>query len=107
MAAKDMHDIKWIRDNPDAFDRGLARRGLQGEAKRLIAIDERRRAAIQKAEAALARRKAASRAIGAAKKSGEEDVAQTVMSQGAGVKDASPKGEAEEKAASEVLAKAP
>ena len=47
MTAKDMHDIKWIRDNPDAFDRGLARRGLPGEAKRLIEIDERRRAAIQ------------------------------------------------------------
>jgi len=32
MTAKDMHDIKWIRDNPDAFDRGLARRGLPGES---------------------------------------------------------------------------
>ncbi len=31
-----MHDIKWIRDNPDAFDRALARRGLAGEAQRLI-----------------------------------------------------------------------
>src|SRR5215472_7513561 len=58
-----MHDIKWIRDNPDAFDRGLARRGLPGEAKRLIEIDERRRGAIQKAEAALARRNAASQAL--------------------------------------------
>src|SRR5262245_15707670 len=77
MTAKDlgMHDIKWIRDNPDAFDRGLARRGLPGEAKRLIEIDERRRAAIQKAEAALARRNAASREIGAAKKSNEEAAA--------------------------------
>jgi seryl-tRNA synthetase len=45
MTAKDMHDIKWIRDNPDAFDRGLARRGLPGEAKRLIEIDERGRPA--------------------------------------------------------------
>ena len=40
-----MHDIKWIRDNPEAFDRALARRGLAGEAQRLIALDERRRAA--------------------------------------------------------------
>ena len=40
-----MHDIKWIRDNPDAFDRALKRRGLVAEAARLIAIDERRRAA--------------------------------------------------------------
>ena len=50
-----MHDIKWIRDNPDAFDQALARRGLPAEAKQLIVLDERRRAAIQKAEAALAR----------------------------------------------------
>ena len=67
-----MHDIKWIRDNPDAFDAALKRRGLSGEAKRLIGIDERRRAAIQASEAALARRNAASREIGAAKKSNEE-----------------------------------
>ena len=61
-----MHDIRWIRDNPDAFDRALKRRGLAAEAARLIAIDERRRAAIGKAEAAQARRNAASKEIGAA-----------------------------------------
>ena len=44
-----MHDIRWIRDNPEAFDRGLARRGLAPEAAGLIAIDERRRATIVKA----------------------------------------------------------
>src|SRR5258707_1062593 len=35
-----MHDIKWIRDNPDAFDRALARRGLAPQSKRLLALDE-------------------------------------------------------------------
>ena len=30
-----MHDIRFIRENPDAFDRGLARRGLEPQAKRL------------------------------------------------------------------------
>src|SRR6478752_7771868 len=58
-----MHDIKWIREHKEEFDRGLKRRGLPGEADKLLAIDERRRAAIQKAEAALARRNAASRAL--------------------------------------------
>src|SRR5213083_2631004 len=91
VTAKAMHDIKWIRDNPDAFDRGLARRGLPPEAKRLIEIDERRRAAIQKAEAALARRNAASREIGAAKKSGGEETAQTLMAEVARLKDDIPK----------------
>ena len=46
-----MHDIKWIRENPDAFDRGLARRGLPAESAKLLALDEKRRAAILKAEA--------------------------------------------------------
>src|SRR5258708_2123586 len=103
MAAKDMHDIKWIRDNPDAFDRGLARRGLPGEAKRLIAIDERRRAAIQKAEAALARRNAASREIGAAKKSNEEAAAQALMAEVARLKAEIPRLEEDAKKASTEL----
>ncbi|MBV8323236.1 MAG: serine--tRNA ligase, partial [Hyphomicrobiales bacterium] len=98
-----MHDIKWIRDNPDAFDRGLARRGLPGEAKRLIEIDERRRAAIQKAEAALARRNAASREIGAAKKSNEEAAAQALMAEVARLKAEIPALEAEEKTLSKEL----
>jgi len=103
MTAKDMHDIKWIRDNPDAFDRGLARRGLPGEAKRLVEIDERRRAAIQKAEAALARRNAASREIGAAKKSNEEAAAQALMAEVARLKAEIPALEAEEKKLSKEL----
>ena len=82
-----MHDIKWIRDHPDDFDHALARRGLAGEAQRLIALDERRRAAIQKAEAALARRNAASKEIGAAKKSNEEATAQTLLAEVARIED--------------------
>src|SRR5499427_8819313 len=105
MTAKDlgMHDIKWIRDNPAAFDRGLARRGLAGDAKRLIEIDERRRAAIQKAEAALARRNAASREIGAAKKSNEEAAAQALMAEVARLKAEIPALEVEEKKLSKEL----
>jgi seryl-tRNA synthetase len=98
-----MHDIKWIRDNPDAFDRALARRGLAAEAKRLIEIDERRRAAIQKAEAALARRNTASREIGAAKKSNEEAAAQALLAEVARLKAEIPQLEEEVKRASEEL----
>src|SRR5215468_10738642 len=98
-----MHDIKWIRENPQAFDRGLARRGLPGEAERLIALDERRRAAIQKAETALARRNAASKEIGAAKKSNEEDVAQKLLAEVARLKEEIPQLEAASKEASEAL----
>src|SRR6476646_773815 len=51
-----MHDIKWIRDNPEAFDKALRRRNLSEEDKKrfssqnLISIDERRRAQIRVAE---------------------------------------------------------
>src|SRR5262249_27612692 len=82
------------------------RRGLGGEARKLIAIDERRRAAIQKAEAAQARRNAASKEIGAAKKSNEEETAQKLMAEIAQLKAAIPALEAEEKRASEELDRA-
>src|ERR1700690_1468810 len=83
----DMHDIRFIRDNPDAFDAGLARRGLPGEAKRLIALDEERRAAIQKLEEAQARRNTASKEIGEAKKNKDEARAQSVMAEVADLKE--------------------
>src|SRR5258708_3947571 len=98
-----MHDIKWIRDNPDAFDRALARRGLPPQAKALMEIDERRRAAIGKAETAQARRNAASKEIGAAKKSNEEATAQKLLVEVAELKAAIPALEAEEKQASREL----
>jgi seryl-tRNA synthetase len=98
-----MHDIRWIRDNPEAFDRGLARRGLAAEAARLIAIDERRRATIVKAEQAQARRNAASKEIGEAKKAKDEGRAQALMAEVAELKTSIPALEAEEKAVSAEL----
>jgi seryl-tRNA synthetase len=98
-----MHDIRWIREHKEEFDRGLARRGLPPEADKLLAIDERRRAAIQKAEAALARRNAASKEIGAAKKSNEEGAAQALMAEVARLKTEIPALEAEEKKISREL----
>jgi seryl-tRNA synthetase len=92
-----MHDIKWIRENPEAFDAALARRGLSGESARLIALDEKRRAAITKAEQAQARRNAASKEIGAAKKNKDEAAAQSLMAEVAQLKEAMPALEAEEK----------
>ena len=61
-----MHDIKAIRDNPQAFDAGLARRGLAARAESLIALDEKRRQAILDLQRAQERRNAASKEIGAA-----------------------------------------
>ncbi len=61
-----MHDIKIIRDDPDAFDRALARRGLSPRAAELMALDDRRRAAIAELQRSQERRNAASKEIGAA-----------------------------------------
>src|ERR1041385_470042 len=98
-----MHDIKWIRDNPDAFDRGLSRRGLAPQSRDLIALDEKRRAAILKAEQAQARRNAASKEIGAAKKNKDEEASRKLMAEVAHRKDAIPALEAEEKKSSKDL----
>ncbi|SEH93715.1 seryl-tRNA synthetase [Rhizobium tibeticum] len=61
-----MLDIKWIRENPEALDAALAKRGAEPLSESLIAIDEKRRSAIQKVQDMLSRRNAASKEIGAA-----------------------------------------
>ncbi len=66
-----MHDIRSIRDNPEAFDAGLKKRHLAPLSAELVEIDRRRRAAISESEAAQAKRKALSRQIGQAKAKGE------------------------------------
>jgi seryl-tRNA synthetase len=98
-----MHDIKWIRDNPQAFDRGLARRELEPQAEGLLKIDERRRALIQKLEQAQARRNQASKEIGQAKAAKDEQRAQVLMSEVAELKTAIPVMEADEKKVSQEL----
>jgi seryl-tRNA synthetase len=85
-----MHDIKWIRDNPDAFDRGLRRRGLPPQADDLIAIDEERRFALAKFEQMQARRNAASKEIGQAKRLGDERHAEDLMIEVSQLKEALP-----------------
>ena len=67
-----MHDIRLIRENPEAFDAALKRRETAPMSEAILAIDEARRAKITKAEAALAERNAASKQVGAAKASGDE-----------------------------------
>ena len=45
-----MFDIKWIRQNPESFDAGLAGRGIAPMAERLIALDKSRREARTRAQ---------------------------------------------------------
>jgi seryl-tRNA synthetase len=99
-----MHDIKAIRDNPAGFDAGLKRRGLAPMSASLLAIDEKRRAAIQASEQAQARRNAASKDIGEAKKAKDEARAAKLMAEVAELKISLPRLEAAAKAADEELA---
>ncbi len=101
-----MHDIRFIRENPDAFDAGLARRGLPGEAQRLIALDDLRRKFILELETTQARRNALSKEIGEAKKKKDDATAQILMGDVAALKELIPRLEAEERRASETLEKA-
>ena len=66
-----MHDLRWIRENPEEFDRGLARRGLPALAAEVLEIDREWRALQTAAEEAQAVRNRLSREVGAAKKRGE------------------------------------
>jgi seryl-tRNA synthetase len=100
-----MHDIKWIRENPDAFDAGLKRRGLERLSSSLLAIDEKRRAAILKSEQAQARRNSASKEIGEAKKAKDDARAAALMAEVAELKTTMPQLEAAAKAADEELAR--
>ena len=67
-----MHDLRWIREHPEEFDRGLTRRGLPPCAEQILALDRSWRAAETRTQEAQARRNRAAREIGAAKKRGED-----------------------------------
>jgi seryl-tRNA synthetase len=67
-----MHDIRFIRENPAAFDAALSRRGLEPMSASLLAMDEARRAKIHAAETAAAAQNAASKDVGAAKARGDD-----------------------------------
>ncbi len=96
-------DIKWIRDNAEAFDAGLRKRGIApgGEVKlaaELTRLDEERRKVITRLQEVQARRNAASKEIGKAKAAKDEATAQKLMAEVVALKDALAKGEEEQKA---------
>ena len=66
-----MHDIRWVRENPEEFDRGLARRGLPPYAAEVLALDKEWRALQTEVETAQATRNRLSREVGNAKKRGD------------------------------------
>src|SRR3984885_2912947 len=100
-----MHDIKSIRDPPEPFAVARKRRGLEPLSASLLAIDEKRRAAILASEQAQARRNSASKEIGDAKKAKDEARAAKLMAEVAELKTTMPQLELAAKAADDELAR--
>lgn len=92
-----MHDIRLIRENPEAFDRGLARRGLAAMSAELLRLDAERRQRVQALQDSQARRNAASREVGEAMKAGDRARADALKSEMVALKDAIAAGEAAER----------
>lgn len=98
-----MYDIRWIRENAAAFDKGLERRGLAPLSSSLLALDDVRRSSIAKAQATQERRNALSKEIGKAMGAKDVALADTLKAEVAALKEQQPALEAEEKAAKDAL----
>ena len=96
-----MHDIRLIRENPQAFDAGLARRGFEPMSATILAADAELRALQTAIQASLARRNEASKLIGQAMAQGDKDRAESLKSEVAALKEKLP---AEEQAERDRLA---
>jgi len=88
-----MHDIAYIRANPQAFDAALARRGADPVADRIIALDAKKREASTKVQQAQSRRNDASKAIGQAMGQGDKDKAEALKAEVAKIKASMPQWE--------------
>jgi seryl-tRNA synthetase len=98
-----MHDIKAIRDNPQAFDVGLARRGLTPLSASLLVLDEQKRETMQKLQDAQSRRNALSKEIGMAMGKKDVALAEKLKAEVAGLKDAITQGEEQERVQTKAL----
>ncbi len=92
-----MFDIKWIRNNEEAFDAALARRGLAPQAAQLLALDDERRKTVLGLNEAQEKRNATSKQIGQAKAQGDEEKASALMAQVSELKAQVQQGEEKER----------
>ncbi|KNH01564.1 Seryl-tRNA synthetase [Qipengyuania citrea LAMA 915] len=98
-----MHDIAYIRSNPQEFDAALARRGAEPVADRIVALDAHKREATTRGQQAQSRRNEASKAIGQAMGQGDKDKAEALKAEVAEIKASMPEWEEAERAAAAEL----
>ena len=102
-----MLDIKAIRDDPDPFRKGLARRNLADAVDALLAADERRRALIGRVEALRTEQNQASKAIGGAQGDEKQRLIDEVSKVSTELKALEPELEVAEAELTDLLAKTP
>ena len=92
-----MHDIRLIRENPEAFDAGLARRGIGAQSSAILALDAARRALATRMQEDQNRRNEVSKAIGAAMGKGDQEAAERLKAEVAELKNTLPETERQER----------
>ena len=106
-----MHDIRLIRDDPQAFDAGLVRRGLEPLSAAILTADASVRALQTEVQASLARRNEVSKLIGQAMAQGDKDKAEALKAEVATLKTSLPEKENAEReqlaALQDILAELP
>ncbi|MGE4410540.1 MAG: serine--tRNA ligase [Sphingobium sp.] len=98
-----MHDIRFIRENPQAFDAGLARRGLEPLSAKILELDSAKRAVATELQQSLARRNEASKAIGQAMAQKDMEKAEALKAEVATLKDSLPALEEKDREAGAAL----
>lgn len=98
-----MHDLRMIRENPEAFDAALAKRGAGPVAAELLKTDEERRALATRLQELQGRRNEASKAIGQAMGQGDKDKAEALKAEVAEIKQSMPQLEEDERAKTRAL----
>ena len=98
-----MFDVKWIRENTDAFDKGIESRGIAPQSKAILALDDERRAHLASLQEAQARRNAASKEIGKAMGAKDQATADRLKAEVADLKTRIQNGEEEERRINEKI----
>ncbi|MES2173457.1 MAG: serine--tRNA ligase [Pseudomonadota bacterium] len=98
-----MHDIRFIRETPAAFDAGLARRGLAPLSAEILALDEQSRSIKTQLQQGQARRNEASKAIGQAMAAKDMAKAEALKAEVAAIKEGAPALEAQDKDVGDAL----
>ncbi|MDP4574373.1 serine--tRNA ligase [Qipengyuania sp. G39] len=98
-----MHDIAFIRANPESFDAAMRKRGAEPAADRIVTLDAKKREATTKVQQAQSRRNEASKAIGQAMGQGDKDKAEALKAEVAEIKASMPEWDKAERTAGEEL----